>query len=333
MLEEISKGGFSTVYRPSSLKEGQQSYVIKRPNPRATKEEKTRTMKKYKRQKALLDFLHENNPAKSKLFNQIYSLQQGQGIRMKDLGDTDLRRIYENHYERLSRDLDHVVPQLMDAFLTLFRTGIVHRDIKMQNIMARHQRGHFQISFVDFTDSLTKKEINEVLDKFKVAGTAPFMSPELLNRIWGTKRDMRKGTYQEYVANDLWSLGVVLYMLIYHEHPLVRIKRLHPFLYSNYPSPTKLYNRIRDSKMLREKITEELFPTVDLPETHKKYVPDVTALLSFDPNVRLYWLSQQFRKERQQNAVKQRNDRIDMLLQAATMLQQKQKRQRTKTQL
>lgn len=331
MLEEISKGGFSTVYRPSSLKEGQQSYVIKRPNPRATKQEKTKTMKKYKRQKALLDFLHEKNPSKSKLFNQIYGIEQGHGIRMKDLGDTDLRRIYENHYERLSRDLDHVVPQLMDAFLTLFRTGIVHRDIKMENIMARHQRGHFQISFVDFTDSLTKKEINAVLDKFKVAGTIPFMSPELLNRIWGTERDMRKGTYQEYVANDLWSLGVVLYMLIYNEHPLIRIKRLHPFLARNYPSPTKIYNRIRESKMLRDKITEELFPTIDLPEMKKRYVRDVMALLSFDPDARLYWLYKQLKKEEEQE--KQSQSRIDMLLRAAALLQQKQKQQSFKTQL
>lgn len=328
MLEEISKGGFSTVYRPSSLKEGQTSYVIKRPNPNVSQKEKTRTMKKYMRQKDLLDYLHEKNPTKSQLFNQIYSIQQGQGIRMKDLGDMDLGKVYHNHYERLSRDIDRVVPQLIDAFMTLFRTGIVHRDIKMENIMARHRRGHFQISFVDFTDSLTKREINEVLDKFKVAGTAPFMSPELLNRIWGSAgRDMSKGTYKEYVANDLWSLGVVMYMLIYNEHPLIRVKRLHPFLARNYSSPTKLYNRIRESKMLREKIEEELFTTVDLPEEKKKYVPDVKALLSFRRNDRLEWLQQQFRKERQEKEEKYSGLRL-LARAAATLRQEEQKSRR-----
>ena len=325
MLEEISKGGFSTVYRPSSLKEGQMSYVIKRPNPRATEQEKTKTMKKYRRQKALLDYIHEKNPTKSSLFNQVYGIQEGQGLRMKDLGDLDLRRVYDNHYDRLSRDLDHVISQLVDAFLTLFKTGIVHRDIKMENIMARHQHGHFQISLVDFTDSVTKREIINVLHSFKVAGTPPFMSPELLNRIWGSGgRDRRKGSYHEYVANDLWSLGVVLYMLIYHEHPLVRIKRLHPFLATTHSSPTKIYNRIKQSKMLREKIIEELFPTADLTEEKKKYVPDVVALLSFDPDTRLYWLYEQLRKQEQQ---KRRG--VSMLLEAATLLQQQQKRGKT----
>lgn len=316
--EKLGSGGFSSVYRPKSLREGQRSHVRKRPNPDVSQRQKEHTMKKYRRQKFILDKIHEINPTKTSLFNQIYGFQQNQAL-MRDLGDTDLFEVVKKHPDLLERDLNNVISQLMDAIVTLFRSGIVHKDIKLNNIMAQYneETGHYTITLIDFADSMTKKEIDEKYNKFIIGGTKRFMSPELLHRIY-VSGDTRKGTWLEYVSNDLWSLGMVLYYLLYEKHLHTMFMEMYPTLKNKNNTPNKFYENMKK----QPELYQQLFPTETLSETKRKNVPLVRSLLSLDPKDRLRWLKSHLEQE------KKKSGNISMLLKASRQIQQKQQEKR-----
>lgn len=109
---------------------------------------------------------------------------------------------------RLRQVLD-VAIQTADALAAVHEAGIVHRDIKPQNIMVRRRDGYVKV--LDFglakltagavdtegpTRALVKTSAGVVM------GTASYMSPEQAR---GEKVDVR---------TDLWSLGVVVYEMM-----------------------------------------------------------------------------------------------------------------------
>lgn len=297
--EKLGKGGFSSVYRPTSFKEGQKHHVIKRPNPDVSQQEKRLMLKKYKRQKKLLDYLHKKYP-QTLFFNQIYNINDDQvQVSMKDLGNTDLNTIVRNQFDRLTRDVDHVIPQLINAIISLFHAHVVHKDIKLDNIMANYNQdtGHYTITLIDFADSMVKNEILEKYNKFIIAGTVKFMSPELLLRVFRTG-DTKKGTWEEYIANDLWSLGIVLYFILYGEHPHSKFTKLYPSQKQRTNSPNKFYDKMKQEPELYD----ELFSTEILPDIKKKYVPIVKSLLSLNPTDRIDWLINYLKEQRKKRS-------------------------------
>lgn len=289
--KQINRGGYSTVYR-----QGQNKYLIKKPNVNLTQKERQATLYGYMKQKRILDYLHQHNPTKSHLFNQIYQIK-GDQMKMKDLGNTDLFMIIRNRelYRLLLLDFDNVFKQLMDGFITMINSGVVHRDLKIENIMAQYDRetGHFNMSFVDFSDAL---HISQIDQPFKFFGTEQYMSPELLRRI--ATKNKENGTWQEYVANDLWSFGIVLYVLLYGNYPYEMFKRKHPSLVNIISSPSMLYNSYWNQ---RSDLFHSLFPANHT--VNEKYINYLKTLLSPSPRIRVQWLkryAQQQKKRKQQ---------------------------------
>lgn len=95
-----------------------------------------------------------------------------------------------------------ILGQLISAVYTLHKNNIIHRDIKIQNILVDD---NFNIILADLG-------ISKILPKYQIntntqVGTPYYLSPELVN---GDK----------YSKNtDIWSLGVVLYEIIYNKYP------------------------------------------------------------------------------------------------------------------
>lgn len=292
--KQLNRGAFSIVYRPPLSLQQQTSYVVKRPIASLPQQKRQKIMRSYMVQKQILDYLYEKNPTKSSLFNKIYQITQHH-VKMKDLGDTDLSTLFSEHPDWLSHDLDNVIAQIVDAFLTIWKSSIVHRDIKMENLMARYnpETHHIDISVIDFADSLPRPHI-EKHHSFSFAGTPCFMSPELLVRIYSKPPNKSPGTWREYVANDLWALGLMLYYLIYGKHLCNMFKDM--FFGKRVPTPQKLY---QDLKNWPDRYND-LFPTDHLPENKKQYVPMLRRLLSFDPNDRIRWLNEKVRQQQKQ---------------------------------
>lgn len=86
-----------------------------------------------------------------------------------------------------------IIRMVLMALTHCHALNIVHRDIKPENIMFDAQG---QVRLVDF--GLAIQTTNTLHIK---AGTPYFMSPDVINGSYGPKA-------------DIWSLGVVLYMMI-----------------------------------------------------------------------------------------------------------------------
>jgi serine/threonine protein kinase/Tol biopolymer transport system component len=123
------------------------------------------------------------------------------------------------HHSAISlREAIDVATQIADALATAHGAGIIHRDIKPDNVMLRRD-GYVKV--LDFgLAKLTGKD-SEVAgpnsrastrgivrtDPGSIMGTVYYMSPE---QVRGVEVDARA---------DIWSLGVLLYELVAHHRP------------------------------------------------------------------------------------------------------------------
>ena len=102
---------------------------------------------------------------------------------------------HHNNHRFTEKEAVKYMEQLFMAVSHLHAQGIVHRDIKPQNIMIDK---HDQVRLIDFGLAAIKRH-GKSLDT--IAGTPLYMSPEVLKGNYGKEADM-------------WSLGVLLYTLV-----------------------------------------------------------------------------------------------------------------------
>lgn len=91
--------------------------------------------------------------------------------------------------------------QMCQVVLYLHKEGLVHGDIKLENILIN---SNDRVKLSDF--GLARKA-NESLYQTN-CGTVEYAAPELL-----------RGDCNDLFKADIWALGVVLYALLYHQFP------------------------------------------------------------------------------------------------------------------
>ena len=111
------------------------------------------------------------------------------------------------------KEIAKIFKQIMSAIAYCHEKGIVHRDMKLENILFSTESEDSPIKIIDFGLSvlLGKKDVkeNEVTELKKYGfkrmttkvGTIYYMSPEVI-----------KGNYDEKC--DIWACGVILYTLL-----------------------------------------------------------------------------------------------------------------------
>ncbi|KAI8332666.1 kinase-like domain-containing protein [Chlamydoabsidia padenii] len=96
--------------------------------------------------------------------------------------------------------------QVAAAVQHLHRLLIVHRDIKDENILLDEQG---TVQLIDFGSAAYYRE-GRLFDTF--SGTLDYVAPEILN-----------GESYAGPPQDIWSLGILLYTLIYRETPFYSV--------------------------------------------------------------------------------------------------------------
>lgn len=101
--------------------------------------------------------------------------------------------------------------QLVDAVEHMHRHGIVHRDLKTENVLLNNRN---QVVVIDF--GTAKDLIKTDLNGPEFVGTPDFMSPEAVSGTSGmqeAKDAVAKGEIGAIHTADLWALGAILYIM------------------------------------------------------------------------------------------------------------------------
>ena len=111
---------------------------------------------------------------------------------------TTRERVYED-------EAADIVSQLLSAVTYLHSRNIVHRDLKPENILVSplSNSSRFHVTIIDFETAALLDVQHQLTGSF---GTVYYMAPEVL-----------EGCYNEKC--DLWSLGVILYIMLSGKPP------------------------------------------------------------------------------------------------------------------
>jgi calcium-dependent protein kinase len=131
-------------------------------------------------------------------------------------------------YDRLpytEREAARIVEKLLNAVVYMHSRGVVHRDLKFENIMFLDSTPSSEIKILDFglSKMFQQKEIPGYMSDR--VGTIYTMAPEVLD-----------GPYSKQA--DLWSIGVISYMLLASKKPFYNknMKKMKALIHAGNPS-------------------------------------------------------------------------------------------------
>jgi len=128
----------------------------------------------------------------------------------------DLYESGENFRPQSSEELRSFLSQLLKAIAYCHSKGIIHSDIKPNNVLFKRVRGRLQVVLGDFGLSFPK---NDCEQRLSTRGTLLYLPPE---EFFGNEKDEKI---------DLWGFGVVFAQLLFgkelfHAHTRLEMKEL-----------------------------------------------------------------------------------------------------------
>ncbi|XP_041648399.1 serine/threonine-protein kinase 33 isoform X2 [Cheilinus undulatus] len=172
----------------------------------------------------------------------------------------DLKQLLKRKKSFTEDETRHIISSLADAVVYLHKRDIVHRDLKLENILVKNsvdedEIGRVDIKVTDFGLSVQTGGVGIENIMTDACGTLIFMAPEI----------MCDRGYTHLC--DVWSIGVVMYMLLCGEPPFVS------------RSKTSLFQEIMSKEV---KFTQTVWATVS--NAAKNLLP---CLLKKDPAYRM----------------------------------------------
>ena len=104
-------------------------------------------------------------------------------------------------------EIKKIMNQLNETFKIMTREKIVHRDIKLENILVKYENDNKEDFIVKLTDYGISKQVSLKTTIQTFTGTRYTMAPEIME---GLKYNNKC---------DLWSIGIIMYQLVFNELP------------------------------------------------------------------------------------------------------------------
>ena len=180
------------------------------------------------------------------------------------------------HWMHIGLEQQEILTLIDSIALALYYShskGIVHRDIKPDNIMFREN--HSAV-LMDFGIAQSDKDKDSLHIDGQMIGTPAYMSPE---QAQGHKVDHR---------SDLYSLGIVLYEMLTKKQPFVADDELSVALQQvteplpKLPKPLSVFEPVL-SKLTAKKVEDRYQNGLDLSKDVKRLIVKVIELNSFRP--------------------------------------------------
>ncbi|KAM9302111.1 serine/threonine-protein kinase 33 [Gastrophryne carolinensis] len=127
----------------------------------------------------------------------------------------ELREILQRRKRFSEKETRHIIQSLASAIAYLHKKDIVHRDLKLENILVKSSEGGdreemvLNIKVTDFGLAVQKGGVGGENMLQATCGTPIYMAPEIINA-------------HDYSQQcDTWSVGVIMYMLLSGDPPFL----------------------------------------------------------------------------------------------------------------
>jgi hypothetical protein len=232
--EKVGEGGFGAVFRGKQLATGRE-VALKILHPHNVSDETI--VARFRREAEACSKLRDPHTVTTYDFDEtpdgiLYlamELLRGQSLHQVQKAEGPLG------YERVLKILDQVAASLAEAH----KNGIVHRDMKPENVFIETRDGEDHVKVLDFGIAKVisdERQVPALTAVGQTLGTLEFMSPEQLR---GQKLDGR---------SDLYALGMMSYEMLTGTLPFATAKS--PIDIINFhmrhepPAPSKLSDKV-----------------------------------------------------------------------------------------
>jgi serine/threonine protein kinase/tetratricopeptide (TPR) repeat protein len=227
IIEELGHGGMGRVYKVQDTKIGEK-IALKLIRPEAGLDKKS--LERFSNELKLARKIRHKNVC------QMFDLGEDQGTRyitMEYVHGEDLKQLIRKVGRLSPGQAIGIARQVCDGLEEAHKLGVVHRDLKPQNIMV-DEDGKARIMDFGIARSLSGKSMTGA---GVMIGTPEYMSPE---QVEGKDIDQR---------SDLYSLGVILYEMVTGRLPFIGETPLsvaHKHKYEAPEDPKKLNTQVSD---------------------------------------------------------------------------------------
>ena len=156
----------------------------------------------------------ENNNNSVKCYE--YFNNKDNFVIIMELCDENLSQLLTNKFIEFERGFNseeilEIMKQLNNTFKIMKDNNIIHRDLKLENILIKYndeQHKTFTLKLADYGSSKRLDSLSKIYCNSHV-GTINYMAPEIL-----------RGEEYNYKC-DLWSIGIIIYRLIFGKFPYI----------------------------------------------------------------------------------------------------------------
>jgi len=194
IIEELGKGGYSIVYLVEHKKSGKRYAIKCAKRIKKGKDKSNRTLAEIK---VLRKIKHPNIIRLKGWFEDKETIY----LVLEYCPGKDMSVFFKNKLPSL-KDVNKIMLQLVNALKYCHDNNIIHRDIKLENILIDEK---LNIKLTDFGLCAIKEDDMEIFTG--QVGTVRYTSPELLTG----------DGYNESI--DVWDIGIVLFMLLTGKYP------------------------------------------------------------------------------------------------------------------
>jgi len=210
ILEPLGEGGQGTVYR---AERGGRPYILKVLHQRGLGPRARREISLLSRleHEHIVRFVGSDFWPEAETGHPYLVLEYVEGVTL----DVWARHSGASVRERLEKLL-----KVARAMREAHRQGVFHRDLKLENILIRHEDGEPVV--VDFGAGIFGGALTVTASGGLPPSTVEYRSPEALRFRYGlsdAEGELEVEHYEPSEADEVWALGVVLYGLLTHALP------------------------------------------------------------------------------------------------------------------
>src|ERR1700733_4738413 len=198
ILQMLGEGGMGTVYKARD-REVDRLIALKVIRPELA--QNADALHRFKQELILARQVTHRNVIR------IFDLGEADGMKfitMEYIEGRDLKSIIREKGKFTPKEAEKIVVQVCKALEASHAEGVIHRDLKPQNIMVDEQG---KVSVMDFGIARSMEMVGGMTQTGALVGTPEYMSPE-----------QAKGQHLD-ARSDLFSLGIIFYELLTGNSP------------------------------------------------------------------------------------------------------------------